>query len=197
LKDSNLRGIALNVSLYWFIANSIALIVLSFGRELFPDMLEGGATDASSNMMLCVGIGLFAGSSVVSILSRDRIRPNMIPLGAIGLSVGLVGLVMLNPAGMLFKISLGAVGFASGFFLVPLAAMLQDRAHEDERGRVISASNLLNSATGVLSIALFNWLDSLSLSASTQMVVVLVVAVAATVWTFPYLKSEKATVAAE
>ncbi len=197
LKDSTLRGIALNVALYWFIANSIALIFLSFGRELFPNIQEGGATKASSDMMICVGIGLFAGSTVVSILSRSRIRANLIPLGAMGIALGLVGIVLFDPSGLAFKGCIGVVGFASGFFAVPLAAMLQDRAHEDERGRVISASNLLNSVSGVLSIALFNRLDSAGLSASAQMVVVLVAATAVAVWTLPYLRGEKEAVVSE
>ncbi len=186
-----LRGVAIRVALYWFIANSIALVFVSFGRELYPNVQEGGATSATSGMMLCVGVGLIFGSTMVSILSRSRIQTSLIPIGAIGISLGLVGIALFDPSGISFKISIGVVGFASGFFAVPLSACLQDLAPEDQRGRIISASNLLNSVSGVLAIVMCNLLDSAGLTATGQVVIVLIVAAAVAVWTLPYLWAEK------
>jgi acyl-[acyl-carrier-protein]-phospholipid O-acyltransferase/long-chain-fatty-acid--[acyl-carrier-protein] ligase len=187
-KRAKLRGVALKIALYWFVANSMALVFIAFGKELFPDTQEGGATSASSIMLLCVGVGLIFGSTLVSILSRHRIQLKLIPLGAIGMATGLLGIALFDPAGWTFKISIGVVGFSSGFFIVPLTAWLQDLAPEDERGRIISASNLISSLAGVFAIVTCNGLDSLGVPASGQIVLVLVLMVLAFVWTFPYLK---------
>jgi len=188
LKRPDLRGVALKVGLYWFVANFMALVLIAFGKELFPDTLEGGATSASSIMLLCVGVGLIFGSTLVSILSRHHIQLKLIPLGAIGMAIGLLGIALFDPAGLTFKFSIGVIGFSSGFFIVPLTASLQDLAPEDERGRIISASNLINALAGVAAIVICNGLDSMGLPASGQIVVVLVLMVWAFVWTFPYLK---------
>lgn len=188
MKRPGLRGVALKIGLYWFVANFMALVFIAFGKELFPDTQEGGAASASSMMLLCVGIGLMFGSSLVAVLSRNRIQLKLIPLGAAGMAAGLLGIALFDPAGWNFKFSIGVVGFASGFFIVPLAAWLQDLAPEDERGRIISASNLINAFTGVVAILVCNGLDSAGLPASGQIIVVLALMTLAFVWTFSYWK---------
>ena len=187
-KRPELRGVALKIGLYWFVANTLALVFIAFGKELFPDAQEGGATSASSGMLLCVGVGLIFGSTLVSILSRNVIQLKLIPIGAIGMSLGILGIALFDPAGLTFKVSIGVVGFFSGFFLVPLSARLQDLAPEDERGRIISASNLINSLTGVIAILICNGLDSMKIPAASQVTIVLVLMLLAFVWTFSYLK---------
>lgn len=189
-----LRGVALRIAFYWFVANVIALVFVAFGIELFPDLEKGGAAGATSDMMLCLGVGLILGSTLVSVLSRKRILLKLIPFGAWGMTAGLVGIGLLEPLSWPFKLSIGLVGFASGFFLIPLAAWLQDEAPEEERGRIIAASNLLNSLTGILAILLCKALVSgtlfppSGLSASTQIFVVAVPMAVAAVSTLRFLK---------
>ncbi len=188
LKNSDLRGIALKIGLYWFVANFMALVLIAFGKELFPDSQEGGAASASSMMLVFVGVGLFIGSSLVAVFSRDRIQLKLIPLGAAGMTLGFLGMTSFEPAGGAFRFATGFVGFASGFFIVPLTAWLQDLAPEDERGRIISASNLINAFTGIVAIVICNGLDSAGLSASGQTILLLALMGSGFVWTFSYLR---------
>lgn len=193
LHRPGLRGVALKIGLYWFVANFMALVFIAFGKEMFPDTQEGGAASASSVMLAFVGVGLLFGSSLVAFLSRDRIQLKLIPLGAAGMALGLLGVSVFDPSGWSFKISIGVVGFASGFFIVPLTAWLQDLAPEDERGRIISASNLINAFMGVVAIVICNGLDSMGIPAAGQIVLVLVLMALGFVWTFSYLKKSPET----
>lgn len=188
-----LRSVAARIGLYWFVANYIGVVFISFGKELFPNSKEGGAASATSLMMLCVGIGLMVGSIFVSVLSRKGIKLKLIPKGAFGMTLGLLGIALLDPSGWFFRGGIALVGFASGFFIIPLSAWLQDLAPEDERGRIISASNLINAFTGLVAIGVCNWLDSMGIPASGQVVTVLLVAAGLTVWTFPFLKMKPDT----
>ncbi len=59
--------------------------------------------------------------------------------------------------------AIAVVGFSSGFFLVPLTAHLQDKIAPDQRGRVLSAQNLLVSISGIAAIlasTLMKWSES-------------------------------------
>lgn len=192
LGKSGLRTVAIRIALYWFVANLLAVVFISFGKELHPDLEKGGAAGATSIMMGCVGVGLMIGSIFVSLLSRSRIQVKLIPLGAMGMALGVAGLAILDPAGIPFKASIALIGFFSGFFLIPLSALLQDMAPSDERGRIISASNLLNSVTGVIAILVCNGLDTAGFSAAKQILVALVVICLVAVWTFSYWKESAA-----
>lgn len=164
----SLRLAAVGISFYWFVAYFLGLVVVSFGLELHPDTAKGGATSASSGMSALIGIGLMIGSSAVSVLSRKRIELGMVPIGGLGLTLGLLGLGLCPVGGKLFYLSLSTIGFASGFFLVPLVAFLQDEAEDKYRGRVLSATALLTSLAGFLAIATGKSLQMLGLSASAQ-----------------------------
>ena len=192
-----MRSVAVRIGLYWFVANYLGVLFFSFGRELFPNPLDGGAAETFSKMMLFVGIGLLIGSVFVSILSRSGIKLKLIPKGAAGMMVGLLGILLLDPSGWYFRGAVALVGFSSGFFIIPLSAWLQDLAPEDERGRIISASNLINAFTGLVAIGVCNGLDSLGFSASGQAAPVCLLMAGMTVWTLPFLKGKSAPSAAE
>ncbi len=87
------------------------------------------------------------------------------------MALGLVGAGLFVPASLWWNLSLSTVGFASGFFVVPLNAWLQDQAQEDHRGRVISALNLMTATTGFLASSLGVLLKMIGLNASQQMLV--------------------------
>ncbi|MEM7700291.1 MAG: MFS transporter, partial [Verrucomicrobiota bacterium] len=188
-----LRVLALQIAFYWFVANFLGLVFIAFGKELFPDALEGGAAGAGSEMMLYVGIGLMIGSSIVSIISAKRIRPELIPLGAIGMALGLIGVCFLTPLSIGSKGCLAFVGFFSGFFVVPLASLLQNRAPEEERGRILAVSNLLNSLSGIIAIGLSFGLSALKLSASLQTWAVIAPLIIAFFLALPYLRQREPT----
>jgi acyl-[acyl-carrier-protein]-phospholipid O-acyltransferase/long-chain-fatty-acid--[acyl-carrier-protein] ligase len=164
----NLRNSAVGIATYWFIAYIIGILLVLFGEQMHPDTAAGGATSEASNMTIKIGIGMAIGSSLVSALSRKKINLALVPLGGLGLSLGLAGTGLFAAGSTPFYLSLGFIGFSGGFFLVPLAAFLQDEAEENQRGRVLSASALLTSLVAFIGIGVAMGLKSAGMSASAQ-----------------------------
>jgi acyl-[acyl-carrier-protein]-phospholipid O-acyltransferase/long-chain-fatty-acid--[acyl-carrier-protein] ligase len=163
-----LRSAALFITCYWLVANFLGINFVQFAKEIYPDASQAGRMTATATMLFWVGGGLVLGSSLVSVLSRHRIRLGLSPLGALGMGIGLTGAGLLTPASLWWNLSLGFVGFASGFFVVPLNAWLQDSARDDHRARVISALNLMTSLSGVIAILVGFLLKKAGLGAGGQ-----------------------------
>lgn len=188
-----LRVTALRLAFYWFVANFMALAFLAFGKELHPDVDAGGAASATAMMMLKTGAGLILGSSLVSFLSRGGIRLGLVPIGGFGMALGLLGIGLFPADTLPWSLSIGVVGFFSGFFLVPLTAHLQDRAEEAHRGRVLSANNLLTSLSGVIAIVAGKALDGAGLSASAQVMSLILPLLIVTAFTLGFLRRPSAS----
>ena len=90
--------------------------------------------------LACTGIGIAIGATFAARLSHGYIETALIPLGALGITLGL-WLVpnITSPVGEI--ICFLGVGISGGLFIVPLNAMVQFYANEDDIGRVIAANN--------------------------------------------------------
>lgn len=163
-----LRNTALLITGYWLIANFLGLNFVQFAKEIFPDASRAGRMTATATMLFWVGGGLMIGSSLVSMLSRNRIRLALAPMGGVAMSIGLLGVGLFETASLWWNLSLGFIGFASGFYVVPLNAWLQDIAEEAHRARVISALNLMTSFSGIVAIGIGFLLKMAGLTASQQ-----------------------------
>ncbi|MDF1851698.1 MAG: MFS transporter [Verrucomicrobiales bacterium] len=163
-----LRNTALLITAYWLVANFLGINFVQFAKEIIPDASRAGRMTATAMMLFWVGGGLMIGSTIVSILSRNKIQMKLGPLGGIGMSIGLVGTGLFDPSSLWWNLSLGFIGFASGFYVVPLNAWLQDIAEAAHRARVISALNLMTALSGILAIGIGFLLKMAGLSASQQ-----------------------------
>ncbi|HRQ88342.1 MAG TPA: MFS transporter, partial [Bacteroidia bacterium] len=147
-----LRKTVLFIAAYWFVANFLGLAFFGFAKELHPDAAEGGVGKSASEMLMTIGVGLIFGSLFVSFLSRRGNRLSLAVFGGLVMAGGLLAIGLLRPDSPLWLGAVAGIGFASGFFLVPLSAHLQDRIDPEHRGRVLSAQNLIISFSGILAI---------------------------------------------
>lgn len=166
-----LRRTGLLIAFYWLVANFMGLAFFGFAKELNPDVAEGGVSSSSGRMFIVVGIGLIVGSLTVSYLTRGGNKRTLSILGGFGMALGLLGMGLLPPESTAWFACVGAMGYASGFFIVPLNAHLQDQIDEDHRGRVLSAQNLLGSLSGIMAIAASSLMKLAGLSISTQVLI--------------------------
>ncbi len=116
----------------------------------------GGAEDALTILLASFSFGIGAGSFVAERIARGRILVGSVPfsLAAIGaLTAWLPSATSVGSAAIL----LFAIGVSGGLFAVPLMTLLQARAREDERARVIAANNVVNSLFMVLGAAYAAW----------------------------------------
>jgi acyl-[acyl-carrier-protein]-phospholipid O-acyltransferase/long-chain-fatty-acid--[acyl-carrier-protein] ligase len=107
------------------------------------------------NVALALGIGL--GSVAAGYLSGGKIEYGLVPLGAFGLSLfstllALPHLPVMEAVGLL-----ALLGFAGGFFIVPIAALLQHKPAREEKGQVQAVMNWL-SFIGVFLASGAHWL---------------------------------------
>jgi MFS family permease len=68
--------------------------------------------------------------------------------------------------------AIALIGFASGFFIVPLSAHLQDQIDPEHRGRVLAAQNLLISFSGITAILTSALMKTIGIAVSTQTLVI-------------------------
>jgi acyl-[acyl-carrier-protein]-phospholipid O-acyltransferase/long-chain-fatty-acid--[acyl-carrier-protein] ligase len=91
---------------------------------------------------LAIGIGL--GSVAAGYLSGGKIEYGLVPLGALGLSIVSASLAAPGLSVNAALVRLALLGFAGGFFIVPIAALLQHRPAKEKKGEVLAAANLLS-----------------------------------------------------
>lgn len=94
------------------------------------------------NTALALGIG--AGSFAAGYLSGGKIEYGLIPLGAVGLAAASTALALPGLSYGECLVRLALLGFAGGFFIVPICALLQHRPEKGKKGSVLATANLLS-----------------------------------------------------
>lgn len=144
LKD-NLRIIAyqpvirlsiIGLATFW----SVGQVMLAAFPAYAKDALHIDNTLVLQGILAASGIGLAIGSLSASRLSHNRIETGLIPVGAVGVALGLWCLPLLTT-----PISQAAnfvfIGMMGGLFIVPLNALIQFHAADNELGTVLAANN--------------------------------------------------------
>ena len=124
---------------FWFLGALLQTNILFYSTDfLHAGPLQNGYLQAA----LAIGIGV--GSLAAGYLSGKKIEYGLIPLG----SIGITALAMaLFSAGLGFgpvAALLAMLGFFSGFFVVPINALIQHRPDPSRKGGVIAAANLIS-----------------------------------------------------
>ena len=139
---------------FWFLAALILNNLVPFAYVTL------GLTETGiSYMMVAVLLGIGAGSVAAGYLSRGKVEPGLVPIGAAGLT--LFGLLLAwdwyNFAGCLSL--LFGLGFSAGFFNVPIVALIQRRSPAHLRGGAIIAANTL-TWVGIFAASALYWILS-------------------------------------
>ena len=128
------------ISYFWFLGALFQMDLLLYGSEVLK------VSDLKVGLMVtALAIGIGAGSLLAGRLSGDKVELGLVPLGAIfmGLFCLALGAASGSYAGSIAVLSL--LGLASGLFIVPLNAYLQQRSERHEKGRIIATNNFYNT----------------------------------------------------
>ncbi len=105
-----------------------------------------------SMLLGVMGVAIGLGSVLAGLISGHAIRPRLIPLGAVGLTLFFFLLGTIPPtlpdlppmwrmvASPISGFIFGA-GVSAGFYIIPLQALLQRLSPDDERGRFLGTAN--------------------------------------------------------
>ena len=181
--DRTLYLAILGNTYFWFLGALLQFVIVFYGREILHlDETRGGYLQAA----LAIGIGV--GSYAAGLLSSGKIEYGLIPLGAIGMSAFAFAISIHGLTFGQVILLLGALGFAGGFFAVPVNALIQHRPEEAHKGGVIALANFLSfvgviAASGIYSGAthylhtslasFFIWSAVMSLAAAVYTVYLL------------------------
>jgi acyl-[acyl-carrier-protein]-phospholipid O-acyltransferase / long-chain-fatty-acid--[acyl-carrier-protein] ligase len=140
LQQRALTLTVIGISYFWFLGALFQMDLLLFGSEVLK------ASDLGVGLMVtALAIGIGAGSMLAGRLSGNKVELGLVPLGAVFMGVFCIG---LNSAGRSYAASvviLSLLGLASGLFIVPLNAYLQQRSESHEKGRIIATNNFYNT----------------------------------------------------
>jgi acyl-[acyl-carrier-protein]-phospholipid O-acyltransferase/long-chain-fatty-acid--[acyl-carrier-protein] ligase len=135
----------LGVSWFW----CLGAVLLSFLPTYVKDTLHEDAAGVT-HFLLFFAIGVGAGSFLGIFLNGGRIRATYVPLAGLAMSGFLFLWVIADRfagshLGLVLTVVTAGIGIAGGIYSVPLYALMQHRSPESQRGRVISANNIMNA----------------------------------------------------
>ncbi len=152
----------LGISWFWFFGATFLVQIPSYSESVL-----GGNEQLMSSLLAMFIIGISTGSLLCERLSGRQVEIGLVPLGAAGLTVFGVDMYFASPAEPAIFTSLGhffmlagnwrivadllMIGIFSGFYIVPLYAMVQKSSLPSHLSRVIAGNNILNALFMVIS----------------------------------------------
>lgn len=128
-------------------------VLLQMNLVLYAEQVLHIEPMENSALQVALALGMASGSLLAGKLSGDHVEYGLIPLGAFLMAVMGFALGMEGISKGAFTACLTLLGIGGGFFIVPLAAVLQHRPPADRKGSVQGAASWL-SWVGISAAAL-------------------------------------------
>lgn len=135
-----IRLSVIGLAVFW----AVSQVMLAAFPAFAKDSLAIHNTVLLQGMLATSGIGIILGSLLAARWSKRHIETGLIPVGALGIALGLLWLPLLHSvtAHCLNFLFIGTMG---GMFIVPLNALIQFHAGEHELGKILAGNNLVQN----------------------------------------------------
>jgi 1-acyl-sn-glycerol-3-phosphate acyltransferase len=147
----------LGISWLWFCGSIILTSFTPFTREVI-----GGSEEVVTLLLAVFSFGIGLGSLLCERLSGRKVEIGLVPFGSFGMTLFSVDLwlasrglapgngigvaaFLAQPAYWRVMADLFLLAMFSGFYSVPLYALIQSRCEASHRARIIAANNILNA----------------------------------------------------
>jgi 1-acyl-sn-glycerol-3-phosphate acyltransferase len=146
----------LGISWFWFFGATFLVQIPSFSQTIL-----GGDETLMSTLLAMFIIGISTGSLLCERMSGGQVEIGLVPFGALGLTFFGVDMYFASPvepvvftglsnffaqgANWRIVLDLLVIGVFSGFYIVPLYALVQQNTEPSHRSRVIAGNNILNA----------------------------------------------------
>jgi 1-acyl-sn-glycerol-3-phosphate acyltransferase len=148
----------LGVSWFWFYG---ALLLAQF--PAFAKDWLGGDEGVATLLFTALSVGIGVGSLLCERMSGHKVEIGLVPFGSIGLTLfavdlflatpsapagaaSSVGTFLAEPGAIRVLVDAALIGLFSGFYIVPLYALIQSRSDRAHQSRIIAGNNILNAA---------------------------------------------------
>ncbi len=147
------------LSVFWGISQVVLAAFPAFAKQT----LGLDNTLIIQGVMACSGLGIIIGSLIAGRASRHHIETGLVPLGALGILLSLTLLPQLESARPM-ALDFLLLGISGGLFIVPLNALIQFHARNEELGTVLAGNNLVQNLVmlGFLGLTVFFALQGMS-----------------------------------
>jgi acyl-[acyl-carrier-protein]-phospholipid O-acyltransferase/long-chain-fatty-acid--[acyl-carrier-protein] ligase len=139
----------IGLATFWAISQVMLAAFPAFAKEA----LDITNTVVIQGILACSGIGIVLGSLIAGKASRSYIETGLIPVGAVGIALGIAVLPGLDSAYSMVIVFL-LVGMMGGMFIVPLNALIQFEAKKEQLGTVLAGNNWIQNVAMMTALVL-------------------------------------------
>ena len=187
-----IRLAALSISYFWFMSNAVGTILVTLSKDTHPNS-AASASETLSLMAASLGVGIMLGSVIAAMVCRKRIELGLVPIAGVGMALAVMA-AGLTPLGSpwIFAAMIG-IGLTGGCYMTPLYAFVQDQAAPDQRARILSSINLMDSMVGFLAnIAFVKVLLMFHVASQIQLLILVIPSLAVAAFTLKLLPKKHA-----
>ncbi|EGG95064.1 Putative 2-acylglycerophosphoethanolamine acyltransferase [gamma proteobacterium IMCC1989] len=149
LRNSSIRLSIIGLAMFW----SVGQVMLAAFPAFAKDSLGELNTIVIQGVLAATGVGIAIGSLIAGRCSKNYIETGIIPIGAIGLAIGLFILPQLDSA-LTLAFDFLWIGVMGGLFIIPLNALIQYHAKDKDLGKTLAANNLIQNIAMLSFLAL-------------------------------------------
>ncbi len=135
------------ICFFWCLAMVFQTNLLMYAEKVLHTTHAG-----TGALMVMTAVGISVGSLLSGYISGKRIEYGLIPMGLLGTAVGVTCVGLYEPGILGTYILLGLSSVFTGFYIVPLKALLQDLPQPRQKGRLIATNNFFSDAAMALGL---------------------------------------------
>jgi MFS family permease len=158
-RSRSLALAVLGIAFFIFMVSYMRAAMYMHGETRNPRWDE----QQTSLIVATVALGVGLGSPFAGYLSGGKVELGLVPLGCLGMIFALVASAITIEWTQALVVALIVIGFFSGFYMVPLYTLLQQRAPKQSKGDFIATSNFVNVTGAIAASILFKVLVLLSI----------------------------------
>ena len=151
-RDQPIRLCAIGISYFYGLAGALYLTLYEAAFSVHPNYV--GAASHTGIYAATLGVGIIAGSFLVTRMTTHQVEIGLIPIGSAGLIVTTLVAGHLKFQTAWFLMALFAMGVAGALFVVPLNAHLQEQVSPERRGRILSGNLLMSNLFGIIAVVI-------------------------------------------
>jgi len=138
--DQNIWLSIVGLSIFWGVSQVVLATFPAFAKEI----LHNDNTILIQGILACSGIGIVIGSMIAGGKSKHYIETGFVAIGALGLVVSMFLITQFDTV-IMMSLVVFMFGVFGGLFIVPLNALIQFHAKDDQLGTVIAGNNWIQN----------------------------------------------------